>query len=80
MQIGIVLFECGTGEKVFADLHALPPLQLNMRIMMGARPIFKGDCVDLGYRKIAGKCWNQDPNLRPSFESVTSELLDLTSN
>ncbi len=69
------MFECGTGKRVFSD-QQIPPLQLNMRILMGARPVFKGD-VDLDYKKTAEKCWNKDPNMRPSFDSVTSELQEL---
>ena len=69
------MFECATGQKAFADLRCAATV-LVMRLMMGARPVFPED-VPARYRTTAEKCWGQDPNLRPSFESVSSELMDM---
>ncbi len=69
---GVVLYECGTGKKLFAEQQS-SPVALVMRIMMGSRPAFPQG-IPPGYRDLAGLCWKHDPHLRPSFETAAAEL------
>jgi len=71
------MYECGTGKKVFSELHS-NPLALTMKLMMGSRPSFPND-VAPSYRELAEKCWNDSAELRPSFENVITELMAITS-
>lgn len=77
-SFGMVMWEVATGEAPFAaDLKQLSPVLLVMRLLMGQRPAFHPH-HDPAYQQIAQSCWHGDPNLRPTFSTVLSELQELS--
>lgn len=75
---GMVMWEVATGEVPFAsDLKQLSPVLLVMRLLMGHRPAFTAS-HNQSYKKIAESCWHGDPNRRPTFSTILSELRHLT--
>ena len=75
VPVGVVLFECGTGKKMFAELQS-NPVALVMLIMMKSRPSFP-EGFSHGYQALTEQCWDHDPHLRPSFETVAAELANV---
>ena len=70
------MYECGTGKVLLnlADLQ-LNAVALVMRLVMKGFP----EDVAPGYRALSAKCCNtDDPSKRPNFESVITELTEVT--
>lgn len=63
--------EVATGQKPFADM-GLSCVVLVSKLVTGLRPSFNG--VPQEYQKVAKMCWHEDPNLRPVFKLVQTEL------
>ena len=69
----MVMFECGAGKQVFAELSK-QPMALIMRLIQGSRPSFPEGVASPAYRDLTEKCWVGDPDFRPTSDSVATEL------
>ena len=69
---GIIMSEVATGQKPFADM-GLSCVVLVSKLVTGLRPSFD-DRVPQEYQKVTKMCWHEDPNLRPVFKLVQTEL------
>ena len=67
---GIILYEIFTGEVPFQNLSVFKLPQL---VIKGERPKFVNPIPEC-QRKLMELCWSQDPNKRPTFSEICSEL------
>lgn len=68
---GILLWELFTGEHAF---RGVPRALLGHQIAsQGLRPVFP-EGTPWEYQFLAMRCWETDPNIRPTFEQVLEEL------
>lgn len=71
---GTLLYELVTGETLFAS--QIPESGwsgVEKRIIAGDRPEVPTDCY-VEYKDLMADCWNADPALRPSFESILKRI------
>lgn len=73
---GIVMLELTRGERIWGAMH---PLQIMERVVKGERPTFSPGIMP-EYVALAQRCWDADPNERPSFKDITSELQEMYSS
>eukprot|EP00250_Pteridium_aquilinum_P004551 c14756_g1_i1 orf=582-1826(+) len=71
-SFGIVLWELVTGNIPFQKMTAV---QAASAVVRGARPIVPTDCPD-SLAKIMTRCWDANPEVRPSFSDVVKLLED----
>jgi hypothetical protein len=70
---GMILYEIVSGFPVFAT--SLSPFDVIRQIRCHYRPIIPMECG--GYMEgLIGRCWSDDPSLRPSFEEILREFQD----
>ncbi|KAI9072530.1 hypothetical protein K1719_045489 [Acacia pycnantha] len=67
-SFGMVCFELLTGKVPFEDSH-LRGEKMSRNIRTGERPLFTYSCPKY-VTNLTKKCWNADPNQRPSFSSI----------
>jgi serine/threonine protein kinase len=70
-SFGVILYEIVTGEK--AHDEKLSPLQLGNLIVNGKMPAVP-DSVGFCVSRIIKSCWSIDPEQRPDFHQIFSEL------
>ncbi|KAK4268858.1 hypothetical protein QN277_022088 [Acacia crassicarpa] len=71
-SFGMVCFELLTGKVPFEDSH-LRGEKMSRNIRTGERPLFTYSCPKY-VTNLTKKCWNADPNQRPSFSSICRML------
>lgn len=71
-SFGIVLWELVTGNVPFQKMTAV---QAASAVVRGVRPIIPTDCPD-SLAKIMTRCWDANPEVRPSFSNVVKLLED----
>jgi len=70
-SFGIVLWELITGMLPFQNMTAV---QAAFAVVnKGARPTIPGDCIPI-LRDLMTRCWDANPNVRPSFNEVVQTL------
>ncbi len=82
-SFGIIMWELATREFPFTDLSSESlvddkPVLRKAIAEEGLRPPIPATCV-LGkeYAELMQQCWDQDPNRRPSFDTVVIELIKI---
>ena len=68
---GMVLWEIVSGQQPFQELQA--PIKIMGRIIEGDRPAMPPN-THADYATLVKKCWDWQPQVRPSFEYVVKEL------
>jgi len=73
--LGCILNECWTRRQPWKDSSHFFQIILKVAIN-GERPWVDPDCP-LGLQRLIGKCWHQDPHMRPSCAEISrlSEIL-----
>ena len=70
-SFGIICWEILTRERIYPDMH---PLSVGYKVMMeGLRPAIPPECPDV-YRNIMESCWDEDTDVRPTFEELISTV------
>ena len=70
----ILVYEIVSGKEPFAvDGKPIALTKLVSNVMSGKRPEFT-DGITKKMRKLLNRCWSQDPQERPSFDVVFSEI------
>ena len=72
-SFGIILWEIGSRKPPYPDKMGTVVIQ---QVVEGVRPDIPQNCPK-PFSRLMKKCWNQDPNLRPSFKELVSELKNL---
>ena len=67
---GIILYEIFTGEVPFQNMKFY---KITQSIVNGERPKFPTP-IPKCQRDLIESCWSQDPNKRPTFSKICSEL------
>ncbi|KAM9958044.1 hypothetical protein ACTFIW_013020 [Dictyostelium discoideum] len=81
-SFGMILWECYHLELPFDEFDFKFMSTLEDNILSGLRPSINQNCNRM-YSSLITKCWNADPNLRPSFNSILktlNEIKDSTIN
>ena len=73
-SFSLILYEIITGEKPFNNLKTNEQILYHV-IFKGCRPDVNKKKNPLYLNQLMTKCWNQDPNLRPTFKEIVSILL-----
>ncbi|RIA78755.1 kinase-like domain-containing protein [Glomus cerebriforme] len=73
-SLGIIMWECTTGCKPFADI--VHDFELIYNIINGKRPEITKDTPE-NFANLMKKCWEFDPTKRPSIHEVCETLNDL---
>jgi len=69
-SFGMVLWELLTGQIPFGDTN---PLMVHQLIDSGERPFIPNSCQPL-YARLIRKCWETDPEKRPSLGEIIHTL------
>jgi len=72
-SFAIILWEIYTAEFPFDEYNIKWASVLEDKICSGLRPTFPKNCPK-SYEALTCDCWNIDPNLRPSFDTIVTEL------
>ena len=67
---GIILYEIVTGQHPFKDSI---PFQIMKKVAAGERPEFVGSVPEV-FKDLIERCWNQEPEKRPTFEEIVDQL------
>ncbi|GFH21323.1 protein kinase domain-containing protein [Haematococcus lacustris] len=70
---GICMWELASGRTVYGELMSEAIILRAANPSM--RPVFQG-CVPQEYSQLAARCWDSDPNARPSAEELVQCLGD----
>ena len=71
-SFGIILWECLTGEKPWAD--KLLPMQVVVAVgVEGDRLALPPGCP-ISLKRLVRDCWRHDPRLRPTFREIKLRL------
>lgn len=62
--------------KLFAEKEDEHPLYLPRVIDHGERPSFKNCDIPYKFIELIEKCWDQDPEQRPSFAEIVKDFID----
>ena len=65
-----IMYEILTNEEPFKKLS---PFQIFNEVLKGHRPDFKFP-INQAYKDLIERCWTQDMNDRPNFDSIVDEL------
>jgi hypothetical protein len=76
-SFGILAWELCTGRTPFGDTLTPTPFQLANRILRGERPPISDVNSILG--QLLGKCWQQQPEKRPTFAEISQIVNKATS-
>jgi len=72
-SFGVVLWELVAREQFFHEISFMSLLE--SKVIAGERPPIP-PCPQK-YRSLIERCWANDPCVRPTFEAIANELLDL---
>ncbi|KAK8857781.1 hypothetical protein M9Y10_016193 [Tritrichomonas musculus] len=70
-SFALIVYELVTNEKPFKSLNYF---QVFANILQGKRPQIDSSVPDL-YKNIIESCWAQDPDKRPSFDTIASKTM-----
>ena len=72
----ITLYELWTMNSAFSEHKHLTQIELSRLVTSGQRPIIRKGEIPAIYQELIEKCWNEDPNLRPSFIQIVRNFMD----
>ncbi|KAK8837550.1 hypothetical protein M9Y10_036550 [Tritrichomonas musculus] len=74
----ILAYEIVTGEEPFSELgENISPFGFAHKVINGHRPKLSGS-VSEKMKNLLTRCWSENPEDRPSFEEIFSELSDFS--
>ncbi|KAK8837474.1 hypothetical protein M9Y10_036471 [Tritrichomonas musculus] len=74
----ILAYEIVTGEEPFSELgEKISPFGFAHKVINGHRPKLSG-CVSEKMKNLLMRCWSENPEDRPSFDDIFSELSDIS--
>jgi len=68
---GMILYEMFTRKVPF---HQFEPVQASFKIANGERPELDSNIMDYRWISLIQQCWDQNPQNRPSFDSIQSTI------
>lgn len=71
-----ILYEIWTLRKAWSDKKKLKLFSLIDFINKGQRPIIKNDEIPKPYVDLIKKCWETDPNSRPTFIQIVKQFMN----
>ncbi|GLI67476.1 hypothetical protein VaNZ11_011693, partial [Volvox africanus] len=69
-SFGIIIWECLAGKRPY---EGLTNDQVMLAVAAGSRPAVPPD-TDPALERLMSSCWDQDPEQRPAFHEITTEL------
>eukprot|EP01132_Coremiostelium_polycephalum_P004881 gene4881-6087_t len=78
-SFGMILWELYHLELPFDEYQFKFMSTLEDNILNGLRPSIHQNCNNT-YASLITKCWNSDPNIRPTFQSILKTLEDIKLN
>ena len=76
-SFGIIMYLMATGEPPYRDRRL--DKCLTMRVCEGLRPVMP-DCAPEGYKKLAERCCDADPDKRPNTPRLWRDIIALMEN
>ncbi|ELP91224.1 serine-threonine protein kinase, putative [Entamoeba invadens IP1] len=76
-SFGIMAWELYYAEEPWKDTKSL--FDIKDHVLKGIRPPLNGNCP-VDYSKLIKKCWDNDPNERPEFNTICSDVNDMSTN
>ena len=67
---GIIVYQIVTNEELYSGWF---PQQIQFNVNNGYRPKIPSDTKDC-YRELIERCWNQNPDERPTFDEIVEAL------
>ncbi|KAF2076813.1 hypothetical protein CYY_001890 [Polysphondylium violaceum] len=71
---GMILYEMFTRKVPF---YQFEPVQASFKIANGERPELDSNVIDYRWVSLIQQCWDQNPQNRPSFDSIQSTIQQL---
>ena len=72
-SFSIILYEIITGETIYKDIRVFDLNVWNQIASGNLRPIIP-DNINPNVRRLIERCWDRDPNNRPSFSEIFDKL------
>ena len=72
-SFGLLAFEIITNTQPFSEYEHSDPFVLYGKVLQGVRPKFVSD-VPENMKILIEKCWDNDPNVRPTFDEIYKQL------
>ena len=69
---GVMIYELLTGQLAFEELQSM--IQLIQAVCSGTRPSFKDVNLPENFQNLIKRCWDNNPDLRPTFREIQHEL------
>lgn len=72
-SFGLMMYEILTGKRIFQDLSNT---EIMLNTVNGVRPTIPSN-VPEGLKQLIEKCWDVDPEKRPTFDEITSIIANI---
>lgn len=70
------LYEILTGHKPFYEIKGLSSIKLYTMVINGEMPAIQKNEIPSPFEELITRCWNSDPEVRPSFAQIVKIFVD----